>query len=488
MKTGTDRRNARSWPLATVLTVYYAGSAFLIVALTTGLLHWSIVRNMDANDDRLLADRVTLIRAMIQRHAMDVSSMVRMVGDSAQNSQQPQLYVRVLDSQHRVVAESAGMSAVVPPDHFPPAGEGPLTGVSAELSPERPLRLMSATAGTPTGHHGLWHIQVALDRSQEGQLLLHYRRNARYLLGGAFIVCVAMGYSIARRGTRPIHAITRAASRVQASNLDQRIETAALPSELRQLTGTFNDMLARLQRSFDQLSRFSADIAHELRTPINNLRGVLDVALEKRRTPEEYEEAIGSSLEECHRLGRLVESLLFLARAENPRTQIERFRCDLRMELAAIRDFFENQAHEAGLTLVLEAADGIDANLNRPLFQQAVGNLVANAIAYTARGGTVILRADVTGSAVRVEVSDTGCGIPSRHLPNLFTRFFRADPSRTPTSGGVGLGLAIVKSIVELHGGTVGVESVEGRGTRVWLVFPCATRDDTGAGAEMTKT
>jgi len=488
LKTEADRRAARPWPLAAVLTAYYAASAFLVVLLTTALLHWSIVRNMDMSDDRMLADRATLVRAMIERHAMDVPSMVRMVGESNRGDRTPQLYVRVLDSRRRVVAESSGMGEAIPPGRFPPGGDGPSAGVDAEITPGRPFRMMSDVAGLPSGHHGIWRIQVALDRGQEKRLLEHYRRNARFILGGAFILCVATGYYVARRGIRPIHDVTRAASLVRASNLDRRIESATLPAEFRDLTGSFNEMLARLQRSFDQLSRFSADIAHELRTPVNNLRGVLEVALERRRPPEEYEDAIGSGLEECHRLARLVDSLLFLARAEDPGTQIARHKCDLRCELEAIRDFFECHLHEAGLTVVLEADEGIEAELNRPLFQQAVGNLITNAIAHTPGGGTVSLHAMAADDCVHVEVSDDGCGISAEHLPHLFTRFFRADPSRTPTSGGVGLGLAIVKSVVDLHDGTVAVESKEGSGTRVRLTFPRATPVGVGQAAEMTES
>ncbi len=455
-----------------MLTFYYAATAFGIVLLTTGVLHWSIVRTMDLNDDRKLSDRVTLIRAMIQRHSMDVSSMVRMVGDSSQNGQRPQLFVRVLDSQRRVVAESPGMGELSPVDAFPQVAAGQLTATGTSGGPDRTLRLISSQAGTPAGYHGLWHIQVALDRSQEEQLLFHYRRNACYLLGGVFLICVGMGYAIARKGTRPILAITEAASHVQVTSLDHRIETSGLPSELQQLAGTFNDMLARLERSFGQLSRFSADIAHELRTPIQNLRGVLDVALETQRTPGEYEEALGSGLEECDRLSRLVDSLLFLARAENPETQVERSAFEVRDELERIVDFFESQADEAGVTLTLHSPAGLRAELNRPLFQQAVGNLLTNAFAYTPRGGQVSLSACASDETLHVSVTDTGSGIPEEHLPHVFTRFFRADSSRTQRSGGVGLGLAIVKSIVELHRGTAAVESKGAVGTRVRLSFP----------------
>ena len=251
---------------------------------------------------------------------------------------------------------------------------------------------------------------------------------------------------------------------------------AGLPAELLALADTFNEMLDRLEESFGRLARFSTDIAHELRTPVNNLRGEVEVALGKPRGPEEYRDVLGSCLEECGRLARLIDSLLFLARAESPQAPVAREPLDVGRELATIRAFYEAAAAEAGVTLAVAAPDGVVAALDRTLFQRAVGNLVANALAHTPAGGSVTLRAAADGDRLRVEVADTGSGIAPEHLPHVFDRFYRADPARATADGRVGLGLAIVKSIAELHGGTAAVVSTPGQGTRVTLRFPAAPR------------
>jgi two-component system heavy metal sensor histidine kinase CusS len=230
-------------------------------------------------------------------------------------------------------------------------------------------------------------------------------------------------------------------------------------------------MLDRLEESFARLSRFSADIAHELRTPVYNLRGEVEVAVAKPRSPEEYREVLGSNLEECGRLAHLIDRLLFLARAENPETQITREPCDLGRELATVCEFYELSAREKGVGLAVAAGKTVQADLDRPLFQRAVGNLIANALAHTPPGGTVTLTATGDETSARVEVADTGPGIPAEHLPHVFDRFYRADHSRSSANGRVGLGLAIVRSITELHGGTVEIASEVGRGTRVRLLF-----------------
>jgi two-component system heavy metal sensor histidine kinase CusS len=208
-----------------------------------------------------------------------------------------------------------------------------------------------------------------------------------------------------------------------------------------------------------------------LRTPVNALRGEVEVALGRPRSGDEYRNVLGSCLEECGRLGRLIDSLLFLARAENPKTVLATEPVDVGRELVVVREFFEPAAAESGVALATEVEPDLVVPADRTLFQRAIGNLVTNALAHTPVGGTVTLRAARVAGAVRVEVVDTGEGIAHEHLPYLFDRFYRADPAR---SGGarVGLGLAIVKGVAELHGGAATVASAPGRGTTVTLTFP----------------
>jgi two-component system heavy metal sensor histidine kinase CusS len=297
-----------------------------------------------------------------------------------------------------------------------------------------------------------------------------------YVLGLTLVASTAGGYWLARRGLWPIAAVTATARRIGPAHLGERIATAGLPAEVKDLADTFNPMLARLEDAFGRLGRFTADIAHELRTPVNTLRLQAEVALQRPRPPEEYREVLGSCLEECGRLSRLIDSLLFLARAEDPKTELATAPVDVAAELRAIRELFDPAAAEAGVRVGVESADGLVVRVDRTLFHQAVGNLVSNALAHTPAGGIVTLSAESAGAGVAVAVRDTGPGIPAENLPFVFDRFYRADPARSPATGRVGLGLALVKAIAELHGGTVAAESPPGRGTTVTLTLPAGRR------------
>jgi len=230
-------------------------------------------------------------------------------------------------------------------------------------------------------------------------------------------------------------------------------------------------MLTRLEDSFTRLSQFSADLAHELRTPINNLMGEAEVALARPRTPEEYHQLLGSSLEEYAKLARMIDSLLFLARAESPETHIVCTLFDARKELEVLQDFYDAMAEEHEVAIRCQEQALVYAD--PLLFRCALSNLLSNALQYTPRGGTVTLSVTQADDyTLIVRVRDTGIGIAPEHLPKIFDRFYRVDPARSQRRPGMGLGLALVKSIMALHGGTITVESVPPQGTTITLRFP----------------
>jgi two-component system heavy metal sensor histidine kinase CusS len=270
---------------------------------------------------------------------------------------------------------------------------------------------------------------------------------------------------------RPLAAITRAAERVSAQDLHRRIDPERWPRELAALATAFDQMLARLEDSFTRLSQFSADLAHELRGPINNLMGEAEVALSRARSEAEYRDVLESSLEEYGRLSRMIDGLLFLARAEAAERRIAKTRLDARREVEAVIEFHDALADEGGVKVSCDGSATVSADPG--MFRRAVSNLLSNALQHTPPGGAITITLSAApGGGAEVRVADTGVGIAAEHLPRLFDRFYRADPARAHSRGGIGLGLAIVKSIMEVHGGRVTITSRPGAGTTVILAFP----------------
>ncbi len=335
------------------------------------------------------------------------------------------------------------------------------------------FRVIAATAQVGSSPDQFVTVAVAVDVSRKEELLARFRLWFWITSAGMLVLFPLVGYQIARQGIRPVEEIALTARRITSSHLGERIAAEGYPYELASLAVTFNTMLDGLEESFDRISRFSADIAHDLRTPVNNIRGEAEVALARARTIFEYRDALESSLEEAVRLSDLISNLLFLARTESPLNHLRLEQVNVSELLEGVREYYDASAVDAGVTLTGgESREPVTAEVDRTLMQRAVGNLVSNAVAHTPKGGTVALTTRADAACVAIEVADTGVGIPPEALPRVFDRFFRVDSSRSKASGGTGLGLAIVQGIMSLHGGTVEIASQPGVGTRVTLRMP----------------
>lgn len=480
---------AGSWSLALRLTAWYVGSSFVILLVATLALYLILANNVRQEQDQFLADKVRVLREILRHRANETFQLNEEVEQTWAPRQYARVYARVLDSDGRIMVESPQMDTKVGGHVFPPPappGVEPGEGAPFLSTNGKEMRAVSALALTDTSETKWATIQVALDTERSHDLMAGYRQTLLMVLLLGLAACAITGYLLGRAGLRPLRRIASTAERVRSSNLNERIKLAGLPAELSSVALRFNEMLDRLEDAFIRLSRFSADIAHELRTPVNNMRLETEVALGKARSLDEYRETLGSCLEECERLSRIIDSMLFIARSEDPRTQITRESIDIGQELERVREFYEAPAADAGVEITVACDHPTRAAVDRTLFQRAVGNLVANAIRYTPRGGRIELAAARENGQLRIDVADTGEGIAPEDLPHIFDRFYRADRARTNTaSANVGLGLPIVKSIVSLHGGTIQVDSKPHHGTRMTIRIP-ATADHAQPRDAMT--
>lgn len=286
----------------------------------------------------------------------------------------------------------------------------------------------------------------------------------------ASLVSIISGHIISRNGLKQLGAFENTMEKITAQSLDKRIELNEWPKELRNLADRFNGMLDRIQLSFMQLSRFSSDIAHELRTPIHNLGSMAEIALLKDKSSHEYRQIMESSLHEYRHLSKLIENLLFIARSDHGEIRLKKVLTEAWKEIASICDYYQALADEK--QIMLSCIGNAKIEVEPTLFKRAISNLISNALRYTPSNGKIIIDIQSMQESAQITIHDTGAGISQEHLTNIFDRFYRVDPSRAVHSGGMGLGLSIVKSIIDLHHGSIKIDSSINIGTSVYLKFP----------------
>ena len=284
------------------------------------------------------------------------------------------------------------------------------------------------------------------------------------------IASAALGWVVARRGLAPLQQITQVVASMSARSLKERIPLESPPPERQPLIASFNAMLARLDDAFVRLSNFSADIAHELRTPVSNLMTHTEVVLTKKRTIEDYQENLCSNLEDLKRMSRMIDDMLFLAKSDNGLITPENTRIELKELVTKLVEYYHLLADEAGITITVSGSGAISGD--RLMLDRAISNLLSNALRYTPAGERISVKMHTSGEAVSLTVENPGESISPDHLDKLFDRFYRADPARREGNpSNVGLGLAITRSIIEAHKGKIWCTSENGI-TTFHMEFP----------------
>ena len=316
-----------------------------------------------------------------------------------------------------------------------------------------------------------YRIAAAIDMDFHLHFLQSFGRSLWIIMtlaGG--ITLLAAWYGV-HRGHAPLRKLSNAMRAVQADRLHVRLDSEEVPGELTTLVDSFNRMISRLEDSFVRLSHFSADIAHELRTPLTNLITQTQVSLSRSRSVEEYRDLLYSNLEEQERLSKMVNDMLWLAQNEHGLLKPVWEPLELKGEVLAVFDFFEALAEEKHIRLAVEGPPSKMIG-DQAMLRRVLSNLISNAIRYTPKGKEIGIKLGSIGDQdVFLSVENPGPDISGEHLPRIFDRFYRVDPSRQREREGAGLGLAIVKSIIEAHEGSIDVTSERGV-TRFTIRFP----------------
>lgn len=465
-KNGTKAAIGKSGSIAARLTFWYALLSVVLISAFGGVMYSVLKDRLRSEDDQVLVSKIAELRSILAHDREDYTHLREEIERGATSS--PGTYIRVLDGRGEIVAESGETSTFSFSDiSLPPLLQKSALGHDWIATDGKPYRVMTGTF-VADSHYTLY---VAVDLSSEEQLLSAYWRTLFFVIFSALIIAGAMGYYIARKGLQPVSQLAAIVDQLDAHGLHRRVSEDSWPEELQPMAAKFNGLLSRLEDSFGRLSRFSADIAHELRTPLHILRGEAEIVLTKGQSRDDYRACIESATEEYERLSRMVDALLFLARMEKPNAHLKKRALLLGQEVAAVCDFYQAMADEAEINLSAHGEGTLFAD--SALLRRALGNLVANALRHTHNDGQVIVEArEIQNHGVEITVSDTGVGIAPEDLPYVLDRFYRADSARSRGDTGTGLGLAIVSSIMQLYDGTVSIQSERHHGTVVRLKFP----------------
>ena len=422
-------------------------------------LYQSLQREIAWRDDQALLGRLERMQALIS----DSDSIEQL-------RSRPKLYENMLgnrenllwivDDTGKVLIEINPVGMTLP--KLPAAPHARLVDGHSSAS----VRL--AWQDVMQGDRGLTLIAGKL-LSEREQMLGVYRLKLWLAMSVGALLAFVLGWWVSRRGLRPVRMLAKHAAGIDVQHLHLRLDELNELSELKELSNALNQMLARLEDGFAQLSRFSEDLAHEMRTPLSNLMGHTQQTLRYSRSIEDYQNLLVSNQEEYERLARMIDSMLFLARTEHSNASLNRQVIDLHDLVEQLCEYFEGVAQERDVTLINQAQGELQAD--PVLIRRALANLLSNALRYGAPAAQVIISTMASEEGIAVSVHNQGEPIAAEHLPRLFERFYRCDPSRNQPDDSGGLGLAIVRSIMQLHDGQVTVDSRQS-GTCFSLVFP----------------
>jgi heavy metal sensor kinase len=455
------------WEIRWKLTLWNTVVLILILLGFASALLMMLRQHLYERDDVVIVQELNELLEEVGRYSGD-SELIRQL--EQRFSVHSHYYFQVVTADRKILFRSRFLSAIQLP--IPPNPEG-LRGHHFEdldLPKLGHYRLLTLAIRDSNGRPLL--TQVVTSRATLDRQFQSYIWITLALLPVGAISAWLSGFLLARWALDPIDRIIGMAERISAETLSERLEVVNSHDELGRLATTLNRMFDRLHRSIGEMRRFSADAAHELRSPLAVMRTKAEVVLRNTRSLSIYQRAIEVNLEETKRLGDLVDQLLTLSRhdAGLPTEMYDEVQLD-----AVIRDVadrFMTLAIEKGIKLNLKCDQACVVQGDDIALSQLFFNLLDNAIKYTAAGGSINLTAEVEPHTVRITIADTGVGIAFEHLHRIFDRFYRVDYSRNREFGGAGLGLAICKSVVEAHQGEILAFSELSRGTRLIVELP----------------
>ena len=458
----------RHYSLTLRLALIFALLAFALLATLGVALYRELERELVMRDDAALIYRIDQLRNLLNdSNTLDLIKT------------KPELFQNMLGNRESVLSIAApgrpplltvNPSNIDLPSVPPVPKHQTLTLADVHHFPSiNGVPFATVAASIDSGDLGSLQVTTGRLMTERTAVLASYRLSIYILASVAAIMLAAIGYLLVHRGLLPLRRLASHAQGIGVGNLAERLDSHGAPKELLPMIDSFNTMLERLAKGFVQLGQVSTDMAHELRTPINNLLGETQVALQQHRSIESYQLLLASNVEELERLARMLDNMLFLARTDPASALRQRQALSAADEVERIAEYFEGLAGDVDISIHAEGEGEIWAE--PMLLRRALANLCANAIKYGAPSTELEIRAVSSTEGIYLKVSNRGETIAAEHLPRLFERFYRVDESRERSAQSNGLGLSIVATIMQLHNGRYSVSSEAGV-TCFELFFP----------------
>ncbi|OGP93282.1 MAG: hypothetical protein A2156_07090 [Deltaproteobacteria bacterium RBG_16_48_10] len=454
------------------MTFWYVFT-FLVSVLIIGIfLYVGLERQLLKEVDRFILDETHELGEILRKASADPNLFQRFEEEAVTRKYYP-FFFQILDHQGKLIYRSKGLDGIQYPPfekvvHNARIGKRDREDISFS-GQKRLLRVIS----TPLIEEGrlINIIQFGTHLYFVKKSLSNFKNSLMAALPIILILGSLGGWVLARRSLSPIGYIASKAQSITSQNLSDRLVSRGTGDEMDDLIRTINEMIGRLEASFKRMAEFTADTSHELRTPLCAMRGEAEVLLSNPRTPEEYQEALVHFIEEFDRVNQMISDLILLSKFDA--TQVELKRVPLRLDLLVkdLGNLFQVLAEQKGLTFAVEASEEVTLLGDKVRLQQLFTNLIDNAIKYTSRG-SIRITLEKDRETIRVQIKDTGVGIPKEEQDKIFKRFYRVDKSRSKETGGVGLGLSIAEWIVQAHQGSIEVQSKLSQGSTFTVSLP----------------
>lgn len=455
------------------LTLYYIIIFLLSALIICGFLYFRLRHQLIKEVDQFLLDETIEMERVLLQSPKETHFLMRFEDEVMGRKYYP-FFFQILDQEGNPLYFSKKfeeLGYVVTREVLVNAKKGKVTRERFLSSKRRtPYRLIS----TPVYKNGKLNgiIQIGTHLRFVRKNLVHFRNNILIVLFIVLVLGALGGWVLARRTLSPIGYIVSKARNITSENLKERLKERGTDDEMDELIRTLNEMIARLEDSFKRMTEFTADVAHELRTPICALKGEAEVLLSKARSLEEYQEGFAHFIERFEYLNRMINDLLLLSKADASQAELKMVPLRLDYIIQDLYHFFKPLAEEKRIDLFLDKTEEVTVVGDKVRLQQLFTNLIDNAIKFTPEKGSIWITLERNKETAIAKIRDTGIGIPKEEQTNIFKRFYRVDKSRSRETGGVGLGLSIAQWIAQVHHGKIEVDSKLGEGSIFKIFLP----------------